>query len=205
MTELLPGVFHWTVVWPDLFPLESYWIRTAAGSVLIDPIERGGLGAIEEAGDVRAIILTNSWHERSARLFAKRTGASILVPAGDVRRFEDLDSFETYGDGDTLPADLIGIGVPGCSPGEHALLSPLHGGTLFVGDALGTTAKWTPGGIPLGAHPRGHPNPRQSLAHLLDHKFENLLPGHGPPIVGGAKTILADLIDHDGVEGRETR
>ncbi len=199
MNELLPSVFHWTVVWPDLFPLESYWVRTAAGSALIDPIERGGLGAIEVAGDVRAVIITSAWHERSARLFAKRTGASIHVPADHVGRIEDLDSFETYGDGDTLPADLIAIDVGGGSPGEHALLSPLHGGTLFVGDGLGTTAKWTPGGIPLGAHPRAHPNPGRSLAHLLDHEFENLLPGHGPPIVGGAKADLADLIDRDGM------
>jgi len=194
ITEVLPGIHHWSVWWPGDYSLESYLLRTHEGSVLIDPIESSGLGAIEDAGDVRAVVLTNAWHERSARLFAKRTGAPIYVPADDVRRFEDLDSFVTYGDGDTLPCDLAAIGVPGCSPGEQALLSPLHGGALFVGDALGTTAKWTPGGIPLGAHPGGHPNPRQSLAHLLHYEFRNLMPGHGPPYLGYAKERLSELI-----------
>ena len=195
MHELLPGVFRWTVVWPDWFPLESYWVRTDAGSVLVDPVESSRLHAIEDARDLRAVIITDASHERSARLFAKRTEAPIYVPADSAPNIEDLDCFHTYDDGDRLPCDLLAIGVPGSSVGEQALLSPLHGGTLFVGDALGTTAKWTPAGEALGAHPTRHRTPNQSLAHLLDHEFENLLPGHGLPILGGAKGLLADLIE----------
>ena len=195
MKEILPGVFHWRIEWPGWFSLESFFLRSPEGSVLIDPIECAGLSDISAAGDVAAIILTVSYHERSARLFARRTGAPVFVPDKDVSMFEALDEVMTYEDGAALPGGLRAIGVPGCSLGEQALISPIHGGTLIVGDCLGTTAYWAPGGIPLGGHPKGHPRPAESLSHLLEYEFENLLPGHGDPILGGARTRLRELIE----------
>ncbi|MCY3737196.1 MAG: hypothetical protein OXG13_12380 [Gemmatimonadaceae bacterium] len=195
MKEVLPGLFQWRIVWPEVWSLESWWLRTEAGSVLIDPVEWSALQPIAEAGDVRAIVLTVGWHERSARLFAARTGAPIYLPAEDACMVEDLDRWEPYGDGDELPCGLRAVGVPGLTRGEQALLSPRHGGLLFVGDALGTTAKWAPGGIPLGGHPNGHPRPWESLSHLLDLDFESLLPGHGDPIVGGARETLREMME----------
>ena len=178
MTEVLPGLFHWYVVWPE-YRLECYWLRTEDGSVLIDPLEGIGLDEIEQAGDCRAVIITSHWHERSALLFAKRTGAPIYVPEGHTDRLELVETYHTYRDGDALPGGLRAIWVLD----ECALLSELHGGTLFVGDALGTTGKWAPGGIPLGLHPRGLPprttlSPAEILGHLLDYEFRNLFPAH---------------------------
>ena len=164
MTEVLPGLFHWYVVWPE-YRLECYWLRTEEGSVLIDPLEGIGLDEIEQAGDCRAVIITSHWHERSALLFAKRTGAPIYVPEGHTDRLELVETYHTYRDGDTLPGGLRAIWVLD----ECALLSELHGGTLFVGDALGTTGKWAPGGIPLGLHPRGLP-PRTTLRSRRDSR-----------------------------------
>lgn len=198
MREILPGVFHWTVEWPGVFPLESYWLRTDAGSILIDPVESADLDAIEDADDVLAVVLTVGWHERSAGLFARRTGAPILIPAADEYFFENLAEYQTYDDGAALPGDLRAIATPGrrSEGGEHALLSRLHGGTLIVGDCLGTAAKWTPWQeLPLGGHPRNHPRPAESLSHLLAYEFENLLPGHGQPILGGARAALQKLIN----------
>ena len=198
MTEVLSGLFHWYVVWPE-YRLESYWLRTESGSVLIDPLEGIGLDEIEQSGDCRAVIITSSWHERSALLFAKRTGAPIYVPAGHTDRLELVESFRTYRDGDELPCGLKAIWVLD----ECALLSELHGGTLFVGDALGTTGKWVPGGIPLGLHPRGLPprtmlSPAGILGHLLDYEFRNLFPAHGLGLIGDGKTRVAALIGSAG-------
>ncbi len=198
MREILAGFFHWTVEWPGVFPLESYWLKTDAGSILIDPIEGPDLGSIEDSGDVLAVILTVGWHERSAGLFARRTGAPVYLPAADEDMFENLDEYETYSDGDDLPGGLLAIATPGrrADGGEHALLSPLHGGTLIVGDCLGTTGKWTPWEeLPLGGHPRNHPRPAKSLKHLLSHQFDNLLPGHGQPVLGSARAALQRLIN----------
>ncbi len=198
MREILPGIFHWTIEWPGIFPLESYWLRTPAGGILADPIECVDLETIAEAGDTLAVVLTNGWHERSASLFARRTDAPIYLPAGHEHLFENLTGYQTYSGGDTLPGDLLAIATPGqrADGGEQALLSPLHGGTLIVGDCLGTAAKWTPWPeLPLGGHPRNHPVPAETLAHLLEYEFENLLPGHGDPIVGGARAALQKLIE----------
>ena len=164
MTEVLPGLFHWYVVWPE-YRLECYWLRTEEGSILIDPLEGIGLDEIEQAGDCRAVIITSHWHERSALLFAKRTGAPIYVPEGHTDRLELVETYHTYRDGDALPGGLRAIWVLD----ECALLSELHGGTLFVGDALGTTGKWVPGGIPLGLHPRGLP-PRTDAESRRDSR-----------------------------------
>ena len=86
-------------------------------------------------------------------------GAPVFLPAEDVCMVEDLDRWEPYGDGDELPCGLSAVGVPGLTRGEQALLSPRHGGLLFVGDALGTTAKWAPGGIPSADTPTAIPGP----------------------------------------------
>ena len=195
--EILPGIFHWTIAWPEIFPLESYHLVHDGLGVLIDPVESSQLilpQCIEKAG---AVIIMSSSHERSARLFAKRAEAKIYVPEEAASTLEDVEIFETYKDGDILPGNLLAISISGDAGmlGEHALLSPLHGGTLFVADCLGTTAKWTPWNIPLGGHPIAHPEPSRSLANLLTYSFDNLLPGHGHPIVGGAKTVLRDLLN----------
>ncbi|MDP6507540.1 MAG: hypothetical protein QF573_00630 [Chloroflexota bacterium] len=197
MREILPGIHHWTIEWPGIFPLESYWLKTPAGGILFDPIEGHGPEAAEIANDTLAVVLTNGWHERSAALFAQRTGAPIYLPAGHEGYFEALDEYETYAGANTLPGDLLAIATAGgkWSAGEHALLSPLHGGTLLVADCLGTTAKWTPWDMALGGHPHFHPHPAESLSHLLEYEFENLLPGHGDPIVGGARQALRELIE----------
>lgn len=195
LNEVLPGLFHWSVRWPGWWSLESYWIRTDRGGVLIDPIECFGLDDIEQSNDVKAIFVTLGWHERSARLFAMRTGAEVFVPERDRSMIEDIDRFTGYGDGFEHYCGFRAIGVPGLTPGEQAILSDAHGGTLFVGDALGTTAKWAPNGLRLGGHPNGHPQPSQTLSHLLSYEFENLMPGHGEPIIGGARDELARLIE----------
>ena len=195
MKEILPNVYHWRVIWPDIWSLESYFLRTASGSVIIDPIESVNLGEVDEATDVKAVIVTSGWHERSSRLFAKRSGAPLLVPERDLCMFEDLGDYQTYDDGDVLPCGIRAIGVPGLTRGEHVLFSETNGGTIFTADCLGTTAKWAPHGISLGGHPNGHPRPAETLSHLLDYQFVNLCPGHGSPLLGDGKDKLIELFD----------
>ena len=147
MQEVLPGLFQWRVVWPGVWSLESWWLRTEAGSVLVDPVEWSALAPIAEAGDVRAIVLTVGWHERSARLFAARTGAPVFLPAEDVCMVEDLDRWEPYGDGDELPCGLRAVGVPGLTRGEQALRG------------TGASSSWaTPWAPPPSGRPAASPS-----------------------------------------------
>jgi len=193
LKEILPELFHWRVIWPDIWSLECYFLRTDSGSVVIDPIESNGLVEIDQAEDIRAVIVTSGWHERSARLFARRAGVSVYVPEADLCMFEDLDQYEVYGDGDVLPGEVTAVGVPGLTRGEQALFSETNGGTLFTADCVGTTAKWAPDGMTVGGHPNGHPRPADTLGHLLELDFMNLCPGHGDPLLGNGKSELIRL------------
>ncbi len=195
MREILPGLYHWRVIWPEIWSLECYFLQTEAGSVVIDPVESTGLDPIESATDVRAVIVTSGWHERSARLFGKRTGAPVFVPERDLCMFEDLDEFETYDDGDFLPGNMLAIGAPGLTRGEHVLHSKMNGGTIFTADCVGTTAKWAPNGMVLGGHPNGHPTPKDTLSHLLKYDFVNLCPGHGNTLLGNGNRELVKLFE----------
>ena len=200
MREILSGLWHWRVIWPDVWSLECYFLRTEQGSVIIDPIESADIGPISEADDIVAVIVTIGWHERSARLFGKRYGVPVYIPERDLCMIENLDEYETYGDGDILPGRLHAIGCPGLTRGEQALLSDVHDGVLFTGDCLGCTAKWAPNGMVLGGHPNGHPHPSKTLSHLLDHGFTHLCPGHGDPLIGCGRTELESLF----ASGRST-
>ena len=200
MREILPGLYHWRVIWPGIWSLECYFLQTEAGCVVIDPIESSSLGPIEYATDVRAVIVSSGWHERSAQLFGKRTGAPVYVPERDLCMFEDLDEFETYDDGDSLPGGILAIGAPGLTRGEHVLYSQANRGTIFTADCVGTTAKWAPNGMVLGGHPNGHPTPKDTLSHLLDYDFLNLCPGHGDALLGNGKQELIKLFE----SGRST-
>tara|TARA_B100001123_G_C15326644_1_gene1029770 strand:+ start:1991 stop:2602 length:612 start_codon:yes stop_codon:yes gene_type:complete len=196
MREILPGIKHWTVNWPGYFRLESYWIKTTTDEgVLVDPLEYSGIDEIEESGKVSGIILTNSSHERQAHLFAKRTGTNIYVPNNHSKKLETISDYIEFSDGDLLPGDFTAIRIATASSDEYALFSPVHNGTLVVGDSLGTSDKWVKGGLLVGGHPVGHPRPWKSLSKLLEIDFDNLLPGHGPPLIGKAKEAVAKMIN----------
>ncbi len=209
LTEVLPGILHWSVWWPDVFSLESYLLRTADGSVLIDPLDYE-----VDVSDVVAIVITSISHERSARVFASESGAPMYLPDFHGNYVKDVASFETYADGDELPGDLRAIEIKGVAGKECALLSPVHGGTLFVGDSLGTMGKWTLAEIPsggrrpvrgpIGGHPSLHPHPSQTLTPLLDYEFQNLLPGHGPPYLAFAKQRMVELFERDAAALQES-
>ena len=194
MKEILPGLWHWTVIWPGIWPLECYFLRTDSGSVIIDPIESSRLVPIDTADDILAVIVTIGWHERSARLFGKRYGVPVYVPERDLCMIEDLEDFETYGDGDLLLGGLRAIGVPGLTRGEQALYSAVHGGILFTADCVGCAAKWAPDGMTIGGHPTGHPNPPETLSHLLETPFTHLCPGHGEPLIDTGRTAFEALL-----------
>lgn len=195
MREILPGLWHWRVVWPEIWSLESYFLQTDGGSVIIDPIESVFLDAIDQATDVKAVVVTSGWHEHSSRLFGIRTRAPVYVPERDICMFEDLGDHVTYDDGDVLPDGIRAIGCPGLTRGEQALFSDANGGTMFTADSLGTTAKWAPDGMALGGHPNGHCNPSETLSHLLELRFVNLCPGHGDPLLGDGKEKFLDLLE----------
>ncbi|MGH7708232.1 MAG: hypothetical protein ACREM6_09955 [Vulcanimicrobiaceae bacterium] len=208
MQEILPGIVRWERPIALGIPAASLWIQTAQGPVVVDPlIPRDGLDQIEALGVPRALVLTNHAHERDVAAFEARFGARRHVNALPEARASRpgvrfragaplLDAFRTI--------DLGAVGA-----GETALFLSRDGGTLIVGDALFnldvglSPLTWLlPLMLPYGP-PQPHPawlslRPRESrrqLSALFDLAFENLIPSHGAPIIGGAHARVVAALD----------
>ena len=188
--EILPGIETWSVSWPEVFTLESFKLTTEEGAVLIDPMDYN-----VDVSNVIGIILTTIGHARSAGVFAAESGAPIYLPDFNADRAGDLE-VQRFSHGEILPCGLQAVETREDRLRELSLLSPMFGGTLFVGDSLGTMGKWVPDGEAVGAHPVIK-RPSTTLRHLLDYEFRNLLPGHGPAYLGYARERVAELIERD--------
>src|SRR5262249_40768682 len=131
--EVLPGVFHWTAVHPEI-RVDVHCHYLEAQCTLLDPlVPEEGLAWFERRGPPRHVLLTNRLHSRASALFATRFGSDIWCNA------EGLDHF---GEGGELP----GLEVHGFRAGDE-----LFGGvqSLRIGELCpDETAFWIPGPEP---------------------------------------------------------
>jgi glyoxylase-like metal-dependent hydrolase (beta-lactamase superfamily II) len=84
-------------------------------------------------------------------------------------------------DGETLPAGLRAIHVPGHCAGQLAFLWPEHGGVLIAADAAANVGR-----LALSPMYEDLDEGRRSLARLSALPFEVACFGHGKPIRSGA-------------------
>jgi glyoxylase-like metal-dependent hydrolase (beta-lactamase superfamily II) len=202
--EVVPGVRHWEVRCDRIgAPLGSYLLDRESGeggATLIDPalpedeeLRAGLLNALRDTWRVSEIILTTRAHRREVPLVAGELGAPILtheLVAPDV----ESDRVRAFGYEEALPAGLRSLRVDGTAPGECALYRTEGGkGQLFVGDAL---IHLQPRG--LAVLPEDHASDiaalRESVRALLDLEFDQLFPGHGPPVLEDAARLVQGVL-----------
>ncbi|MGC9210398.1 MAG: MBL fold metallo-hydrolase [Acidilobus sp.] len=180
-------------------------------SVIVEEVVRAGLSP----RSVESIVLTHFHldHSGSADELRRLTGARIYIHVADSPFLEGLqppplpsqaprEAVEAYRyfkpvkpDGLLRDGDLINglrvIHVPGHTPGSIALYD---GRLLFSGDTINVREGKVVG--PPPAYTTNMDEAIRSLRRLLSLEFDVLLPGHGPPIVGGARgRALQDLKD----------
>ncbi len=157
----------------------------------------GGLGL--SLGSISTIIVTHHHgdHVGSLRKVAEASGARVAAhveEAGLIKARTGVDVDLGLRDGDTLHGLRV-IHTPGHTPGHIALLDP-ETRSLFTGDLVheqdGDLYE-----IPqkYSMDPEGN---RRSIARLLTLDFENLLPSHGSPLLGGGKDKLRSLLERLG-------
>jgi hypothetical protein len=181
---------------------------TLVNSVRLDD---GGLAQLETLGEVSHVLRLAGAHGRDDPFYKRRYGAQVW-DLKDMRYFEGMDFRKgaTYFESDTQLSGAEFPPIPGArlfhfgtTPGEGALLLPDAGGTLIPGDAL---HNWVGGkdhfnwmarlgfGVLgfVGPHKFGkgwldhmRPDPA-GLRAVLETGFENILPAHGDPTLGGA-------------------
>lgn len=193
MTELAPGLRHWSARHPKIGWVVSSYAFEEEG-VLVNPLLRDGDRGVLDGIEVHAIVLTNRHHLRDSEVLAVG-GIRIHAPAAgmdDLRAVQPpVEGFEG---GDELPGGLRAISVGGLSPDEFAVFSANHR-ALAVADGVMRDGDGPLQAMPdelLGEDPAGV---RRGLGEVFGRlcdelHFDHLLLAHGQPIVGDGRVRL---------------
>lgn len=124
----------------------------------------------------------------------------VLAP---FYRYEFVNVDIKLEEGDVIDAHggLEVVHVPGHTAGSIALYQPRRG-ILFSGDTIRNEK-----GVLDGPPPQFSPGIAESFRHIrekvLARDFEVLLPGHGVPLVGGARTAVEQMMRRKGMLSRD--
>jgi hypothetical protein len=196
MREIAPGLWHWTVVHPNIGKdVSSYYL--AQERVALDPlVPAEGLDWFAERPPEH-VLLTNRHHGRDSFKLRDAFGSEIHCVSNGVHELEDQGPVTAFQFGDELPGGVVAHEVGAICPDETALHIPAHR-ALACADGV---VRWE-GDDDLDFVPDqlmdDPPQTRAGLAaayrRLLELDFDLLLLAHGEPIVGGAQAELAAFI-----------
>ena len=197
MKELLPGIFHWRVLHPDIhIEVDSYFVSALEPSFLIDPlVPPEGIDWFRAQPTPKHIFLTNRLHDRHCLRFLKAFSVTVWCHDAGVHEFaHDSLNVSAFRFGDELPAGVRALEIGVLCPEETAFLLPTAGGVLSIGDSI-INEVGELGFVPdtlIGDDP---PAIRRGLKaaflRICDQEtFDHLLFAHGDPIIGGGKDVL---------------
>jgi len=190
-------------------------VRTTDGLVLLNSmrLREEGLVKLESLGEVKHVIRIGGFHGRDDGFYRERYGAKIYALKGQQYvRGMDQSKGEPYMEPDAwltpesvLPIADASLKVFGSSsPPEAICVIEREGGILVTGDSLQHTPEpdeyfnfpaklmmkrfgfFTPYNVGPGWLQFASPSAAE-VRSILELDFENVLPGHGNPVIGGAK------------------
>jgi glyoxylase-like metal-dependent hydrolase (beta-lactamase superfamily II)/ferredoxin len=170
----------------------SYFVRHSTGNWLIDSPRyiRRLVDAFEAHGGIRHIFLTHEDDVADSAVYAKHFGATRIIHREDAGAAPGAE-WIVEGHEPVVASEAFRIiPVPGHTRGSMALLYGER--FLFSGDHLW----WDRDLNGLGAPENLVWNKRlllESVARLLDHRFEWVLPGHGDRIHRAADEMKDQL------------
>jgi len=198
MKEVLPGVFTWA--WPSpekKLDFNGWYLKAADGHAIVDPppCEESVFAAIEEMGELKAILLTNKDHTRRAEEFAERLRVPILIHSADAPLVSSSVRIGgLFRHGDELPGGLEAVRVADAkSPGECAFLLR-RANAIIIGDAL----IGNPAGQLTMLPPAKFPDfdkAREGVRAILKLPFDGVLVGDGTPIPRGGRKALEEFLN----------
>jgi glyoxylase-like metal-dependent hydrolase (beta-lactamase superfamily II) len=191
--EVVPGIWTWSIADERIsdYTSTSYAIATDAGVVLIDPLPLVD-DAMRELGEVEAICLTTSNHQRSAWRLRQELGVQVYAPALAKEIEEEPDV--RYSEGDVLPGGLRALFTPGAGTTQHSFLLDRDGCIAFVPDILLVTPERAVVLVPAEfAHDVDEA--RRSSEKLLGEEFELLCVAHGGVVRDDPKAQIRAALD----------
>jgi hypothetical protein len=199
MREILPGLFHWTAVHPEIqIEVSSYYVVQAA--TLLDPlIPAEGLDWFRDREPPRHVILTNRLHYRHSREFAAAFGCEIRTNAVGIDHFSPDQRVHGFRIGQRLPGDIETHEVGALCPDETALRIPMEGGVLAIADGVIRHGDGPLTFVPdvlLGDDPEAIKQAlKAAYARLLELEFDHILFAHGDPMIGGGSSTLRGFVE----------
>ncbi len=199
LTEVIPGVLAWSARHPNHGSIvHSHYLTRQR--MAIDPIGTEGLvPALEHAGGVEQVVLTNRNHLRGGEEIVAATGAALRCPRVGLHAFEGPGAPAAIGYGwdEEVAEGVVAHEVGALSPDEGALHIDIGPGALafadtvvsdeqglgFVPDTLMDDPEKTKEGIIAALQP------------LLELDFDVLLLAHGAPLPVGGKQALQSFAD----------
>jgi hypothetical protein len=173
------GSFAWIAHPDESMQRCSSAVVTSAGTLVIDPVDFGGLDdALSRLGPVAGIVQLLDRHNRDVAAIAARLSVPVLVPGALAGRGE--------------PLAITGVQerVVPAMPGWHEAALWLPERRLLVcAEAIGTAPYYRARDTDaLGVHPflRMRP-PTRALSGIAPSV---IVVGHGPPVVADAATAL---------------
>lgn len=178
----------------------SLLYASAEGLVLVDPLvptddAEGFLEAldrdVERSGKAPQILITITWHVRSAQGLSDRYPGSRVWAHEAAREIvtEGAKVTDAFDFGETLPGGIVAYDAQ--RGGEALFWIPEHR-ALVSGDVLLGTED---GGLRVCPDswlgPRDPQVVRAGLTALLDLPIERVLVAHGPPVLSDGRAALA--------------
>ncbi len=199
MHEILPGIFHWTAVHPEIrIEVSSYYVEPSA--VLLDPlVPAEGLEWFERPRRPQHIVLTNRLHSRHSARFVEAFRCEVWCNETGLRHFTGSLKVRGFRPGNLLPGEIESHEVGVLCPDETALRIPLGAGALAIADGVvrdgGGPLTFVPDPL-LGDEPDEiKKGLKAAYARLLELDFDHLLLAHGLSWIGSAKAALREFVE----------
>lgn len=198
--EILPGVFHWVTFHEEIEEdVHSYFVCETDPPVLIDPRVPGeGIGWFEKKERPKHIYLTNRLHYRHSDRFAGEFGMTVWCHKDGLHEFPKRQKVQGFDHGDLLPGGVTALEVGVLCPEETALLIPMSGGILAIGDAvirMDGELGFVPNSL-MGENPKEVKlGLKKKFKMHLKQTFDHILFAHGEPCIGDAKAELRRFLE----------
>lgn len=198
--EILPGVWHWSTVHEKWgITIHSLFLPEPGGGILVDPrVPAEGLEWFRAHGEPAHAILTNRHHYRDSSRFREAFGTVVHCHSAGMHEFTKGEEVEPFEHGDMLAGGIEALAVGSLCPEETALLAPVAGGLLALGDSviledgeLTFVADHHMGDDPAEVK-RGL---RKTLARILKRDFRHVTFAHGEPIVDEGSERLRAFVE----------
>jgi hypothetical protein len=201
--EILPGIFHWTSVHPEIrIEVSCHYAESAR--MLLDPlVPDEGMDWFARRGPPRHVLLTNRLHSRNTARFVERFGCEVWCNEAGLDHFGEEGEIQGLGvrgfrPGEILPGGIESHEVGVLCPDETAFRIPGAEPALAIADGVVRDGDGPLAFVPdplLGDDPdavkRGL---RAAYRRLLALDFDHLLLAHGNPWLGGAREALARFV-----------